>query len=98
MTGDAERERDLYLTLRIASSTNRNRPKKGFTNVEITDAVVRAVPAGGMRCYLEGKSELTLESLRQILRAYYKERSATQLYSELCQLSQHTKESPTDSL
>ena len=34
--------------------------------MEITDAVVRAVLAGGMRCYLEGKSELTLESLRQI--------------------------------
>lgn len=72
--------------------------KKGFTNVEITDAVIRAVPAGGMRCYLEGKSELTLGSLRQILRAHYKEKSATELYSELCQLSQHTKESPTDFL
>ena len=72
--------------------------KKGFTNVEITDAVIRAVPAGGMRCYLEGKSELTLGSLRQILRAHYKEKSATELYSELCQLSQHAKESPTDFL
>ena len=29
--------------------------KKGFTNVELTDAVIRAVLAGGMRCYLEGK-------------------------------------------
>ena len=39
-----------------------------------------------------------LGSLRQILRAHYKEKSATELYSELCQLSQHTKESPTDFL
>lgn len=66
--------------------------------MEITDAVIRAVPAGGMRCYLAGKSELTLGSLRQILRANNKEKSAPELYSEQYHLLQHTKESPTDFL
>ena len=66
--------------------------------MERSDPVIIAVPAGGMRCYLEGKSELILGSLQQILRAHYKRKSATELYSELCQLSQHTKEFPTDFL
>lgn len=51
-----------------------------------------------MRCYLEGKTNLILASLRQILRAHYIEKMATKLYSEVCQLAQNHKETYNDFL
>lgn len=67
--------------------------EKGYTNGEIADAIIRAVPANtGLRNYLEGKQSLTLPALRQILRAHYKEKSTTELFAQLGQLAQ----SPTE--
>ena len=36
-----------------------------------------------LRSYLEGKTDLTLATLRQILRAHYAEKDATVLYQQL---------------
>lgn len=67
--------------------------KKGYSEVEIVDGVVRAVPLGsGLRNYLEGRPELKLSSLRKILRAQYREKSATELYNQLGQLAQSSTE------
>lgn len=56
----------------------------GYPEIEIVDAVVRAIAQGlQMRRYLEGKSELTLPTLRKVLWSHYQEKGATELYSQL---------------
>jgi hypothetical protein len=67
--------------------------RKGYSDIEIVDGVVRAVPLGsGLRNYLEGRPALKLSSLRKILRAQYREKSATELYNLLGQLAQGSAE------
>ncbi|XP_078031531.1 uncharacterized protein LOC144467063 [Epinephelus lanceolatus] len=69
--------------------------KKGFPEAEIVDAVVRAiVPGLQLRSYLEGKPDLTLPTLRRILRFHYQEKGATELYKQLTSEVQSSKESP----
>ncbi|CAB4042096.1 Hypothetical predicted protein, partial [Paramuricea clavata] len=69
--------------------------QKGYTEEEITHAVVRAVQAGlQLRSYLEGINGLTLPRLRKILRFHFQEKSATELYQLLANISQAPKESP----
>lgn len=64
---------------------------KGFPKSEIVDAVVKDIAPGLQLCsYLEGKSDLTLPTLRRILRFHYQARGATDLTSEV----QSCKESP----
>lgn len=54
---------------------------KGFPEIEIVDAVIRAiVPGLQLRSYLEGKTNLTLPTLRRILRSHYQKKGATELY------------------
>ena len=49
--------------------------------------MIRAVsPSLKLRSYLEMMSELSLSRLKQILRAHFKEKSATEIYQELAQL------------
>lgn len=68
---------------------------KGFPDVEIVDAVIRAIAPGmQLRSYLEGKSNLTLPTLRRILRCHYQEKSATDLYKQLSSEVQSAKETP----
>lgn len=72
---------------------------KGYPESDIVDAVVRAiVPGLQLRSYLEGKSELSLPTLRRILRSHYQERSATELYKQLTTEVQSTKETPQNFL
>lgn len=72
---------------------------KGFPETEIVDAVIRAiVPGMQLRSYLEGKSDLTLPTLRRILRCHYQEKSATELYKQLSSEVQGTKETPQNFL
>lgn len=57
--------------------------RKGYPEMEIMEAVIHAVnPNLKLRSYLEGKTDLTLATLRQILRAHYAE-NATVLYQQL---------------
>ncbi|MCG8429996.1 MAG: hypothetical protein MJA29_02335 [Candidatus Omnitrophica bacterium] len=70
---------------------------KGFTEEELKDGIIRAIaPSSGLRGYLEGCSDLTLSRIQTIVRTFYKERSATELYSELCSLTQTAKETPQE--
>ena len=73
--------------------------QKGYTEEEITHAVVRAVQAGlQLRSYLEGINGLTLARLRKILCFHFQEKSATELYQLLANISQAPKESPQEFL
>ena len=73
--------------------------KKGFDEQEIVQAVTRAITQGSsLRNYLEGRDELPLSTLRGILRAHYREKTATELYTELSNLTQNPKESPQEFL
>lgn len=68
---------------------------KGFPEVEIVDAVIRAIAPGmQLRSYLEGKVNLTLPTLRRILSCHYQEKSATDLYKQLSSEVQGAKETP----
>ncbi len=68
---------------------------KGYPEAEIVDAVVRAISPGlQLRSYLEGKADLTLPTLRRILRFHYQEKGATELYKQLTSELQSSKESP----
>lgn len=68
---------------------------RGFSGLEIVDAVIRAIAPGmQLRSYLEGKTNLTLPTLRRILRAHFQERGATELYKQLTSEVQSSKETP----
>jgi hypothetical protein len=62
--------------------------KSGYKETEIIDAVS---PSLKLRSYLEMMSGLSLSRLKQILRAHFKEKSATEIYQELAQLCQGPK-------
>ena len=72
---------------------------KGYTEEEVTNAVVRSIQAGSqLRSYLEALSDLTLPRLRKILRFHFQEKSATELYQHLANISQAPKKSPQEFL
>lgn len=51
-----------------------------------------------MMSYLEGKTDMTLYTLRQILRTHYAEKDATELYHKLTKATQEPGESALDFL
>ena len=68
--------------------------KKGHSDEEIIEAVIRAVvPGSALRSYLEGRGDLTLPVLRRMLRAHFQEKGATDLYHRLSSLTQDHRES-----
>lgn len=72
---------------------------KGFPETEIVDAVIRAIAPGlQLRSYLEGKNNLTLSTLRRVLRSHYQEKGATELYKQLTSEVQSSKETPQNFL
>ena len=71
-----------------------NGQKKGYSDSEICDAVVKSIdPDLALRTYLEGKEDLTLKSLSKILRTHFKEANATTLFNELSNAKQLPSES-----
>jgi len=57
---------------------------KGFSEIEVVDAVIRAIAPGLQLCsYLGAKTDLTLPTLRRILKSHYQETGATELYKHL---------------
>ncbi|CAB4035431.1 Hypothetical predicted protein [Paramuricea clavata] len=63
--------------------------RKQYSELEIVNAVVRAVQPGlQLRSYLESVTDLTLPSLRKIIRFHYHEKSATELYQMLANNNQ----------
>lgn len=72
---------------------------RGYPECEIVDAVIRAISPGlQLRSYLEGKQNLTLPTLRRILRSHFQEKNATELYKQLTSESQGNKETPQNFL
>lgn len=73
--------------------------RKGYPEVEVMEAVIHAVnPSLKLRSYLEGKADLTLATLIQILRAHYAENDATVLYQQLTKAVQGPGETALDFL
>ena len=57
---------------------------KGYAEGEIVEAVLRAINPGlRLRSYLENYPDLTLDTLKMILKSHYQEKDATELYQEL---------------
>ena len=72
---------------------------KGYTDRDIIDAIIRAIQAGSkLRGYLEGRDDLTLSVVQAIIRGFYREKSSTELYQELCSLKQNGQESTQEFL
>lgn len=68
---------------------------RGYPEIDIVDAVIRAIsPGSQLRSYLEGKPHLTLPTLRRILRSHFQEKSTTELYKQLASEVQNSKETP----
>ena len=71
--------------------------KKGYSDIEITSAVIASLsPDLELRGYLEWKSDLTLPSLRKILRNHFKELDSSHLFNLLNNAKQSNSESPND--
>ena len=69
--------------------------KKQYSEAEVVNAVVRAVQPGlQLRSYFGSVSNLSLPKLRKILRFHYHEKSATELYQTLANITQLPKEDP----
>lgn len=73
--------------------------RRGHSESELVDGIVKAVPSNvRLGAYLEGRDDLTLPVLQAVIRSFYQEKTATELYQELCTVSQGSKESPQDFL
>ncbi len=70
--------------------------RKGYPEVEIVAAVIRAVNLK-LRTYLEGKRDVTLATLRQMW-AHYAEKDVTVLYQQLTKAVQGPSEKALDFL
>ena len=71
--------------------------KKNYSDTEICEEVIRAIsPDIPLRCFLEGKTDLTLDKLRKILRAHFHEPDPTTLFNTLSNSVQQNNESPSD--
>ena len=80
------------LSFQIASAEQR-----GYAEPEIVAAVIRAItPGEDLRTYLEMTPNLTLTVLRSILRAHFKEKDATSVFTELSNGTQLATESEND--
>ena len=94
--GDSHKDSLSFVSLMRQIDTG---TKNGYNETEIIEAIIRSVsPSLKLRSYLEMTSGLSLARLKQILRAHFKEKSATELYQELAQLCQGPKESAQDFL
>lgn len=73
--------------------------KKGHSEDDIIDGVIRAViPVSSLRSYLDGRQDMSLPTLRGILRAHYAEKNSTELYTELASSVQSAKETGSEFL
>ena len=67
--------------------------KRGFDESEIVEAVIKAIsPNSSLRSYILTLPERSLDKLRKILRVFYQEKNASDLYQELLTTCQGTKE------
>ena len=70
-------------------------PSKDYPESENINEVICAITPGlQLSSYFEGKGKLKLPALRRILRCYYQEKGATELYKQLTSEAQSSKETP----
>lgn len=73
--------------------------KKRHSEDDIIDGVIRAViSVSSLRSYLDGRQEMSLPTLRGILRPHYAEKNSTELYTELASSVQSAKETGSEFL
>lgn len=73
--------------------------QKGYSDREIVDAVIKSIQTGTkLKGHLEGRDSLKLPTLQVIIRAFYKEKSPTELYQELINLKQSIQETTQEFL
>ena len=68
---------------------------KGYTETEITEAVIGAINPGNLlRGYLESMplADINLDKLRRLLRSHYEEKSGSELFQDLMNAVQQPKE------
>lgn len=73
--------------------------KKGYSETEIVAAIKRSIsPGTGLRTYVDSQYEMTLEEILQFLRSFLREKSPTELFTDLNQLCQGSTEEPSNFL
>ena len=88
--GQADKLTFVSLTHQIDSGI-----KRGYSENEIVDAVIRAISLhSSLRSYVETLANLSLAKLRKILLVHYREKSASELYQGLATIFQDANESP----
>ena len=71
--------------------------KRGHGEDDIIHAVIKAVKPGlPLRSYLKGRTELSLDQLKRLLRVHFREKEPTDLYAELTGTVQRRSESAMD--
>lgn len=79
----AEANQKAKLTLNSLEHQIENGLRKEYPEVETAKSLICTVSPGvKLRSYLEGKIDLILHTLRQILQAHYAEKDATDLYKQ----------------
>ena len=74
-----------------------NGKKLGYSDEIICAAVIRAIsPGNNLRTYLEGKTNLSKDSLLEILRSHYKEKDSASTFTLLSNAAQQTHETCLD--
>ena len=92
--GPGEKDKLSYSSL---SYQMLNGKKLGYSDEIICAAVIRAIsPGNNLRTYLEGKTNLSKESLLEILRSHYKEKDSASTFTELSNVAQQTNETCLD--
>eukprot|EP00112_Aurelia_sp_Birch-Aquarium-sp1_P003997 Seg1452.4 transcript_id=Seg1452.4/GoldUCD/mRNA.D3Y31 product="Retrovirus-related Pol polyprotein from transposon 17.6" pseudo=true protein_id=Seg1452.4/GoldUCD/D3Y31 len=67
--------------------------EKGFTEREVTDGVIKSIsPHSSLRNYILLLPSRSLSKLRQILRVFFQEKTASDLFQQLVTMSQEPKE------
>lgn len=75
--------------------SNKGGLPKGYDVGEIVEAVIQAItPVVKLKSYLESRQELSLSSLKQVLRTHFIEKDARELYHTLTHAVQDIKETP----
>ena len=80
----------VSLTHRIDSGIS-----KGYSESEICDAVIKSIsPQSSLRSYVLTMPDRSLSKLRSILRVFFQQKTASDLYQKLVTASQEPKETP----
>ena len=73
--------------------------KKGYSEIEIVAAIKKSIsPGTGLRTYVDSQYEMTLDEILQFLRSFLREKSPTELFTDLNQLCQGSSEDPASFL